>query len=109
MTYCSFLINYFDVPFVETAALFSFGLFFQVTMEQCIYHGCFYKNVNEKNKIIKTSDKCVVPMDECFWKDPCEVKHGVKTRSPGKNEPRVTLKDFNHYYDEKLVDFLINR
>ena len=48
-------------------------------------------------------------MDECFWKDPCEVKHGVKTRSPAKNEPRVTLKDFNHYYDEKIVDFLINR
>ena len=109
MTYCSFSINYFDVPFVETAALFSFGLFFQVTMEQHIYHGCFYENVDGTNKIIKTGDKCLVPTDECFWKDPCDVKQGVKTRSCAKNELRVTLKDFNRYYDEKLVDFWTNK
>ena len=81
MTYCSFLINYFDVPFVEAADLFSFGLFFQVTMEQCIYRGCFYKNADGTNKIIIIGDKCLVPTDECLWKDPCDVKHGVKTRS----------------------------
>ena len=66
MTYCAFLINFFDVPFVEAAALFSFGLFFQVTMEQRIYHGCFYKNADGTNKIIKTGDECLVSTDECF-------------------------------------------
>ena len=97
------MINYFDVPFVETAALFSFGLFFQVTIEQRIYHGYFYKNVDGTNKIIKTGDKCLAPTDECFWKDPRDIKHRVKTRSRAKNEPRITLKDFNRCYDEKLA------
>ena len=109
MTYCSFLINYFDVPFVEAAALFSFGLFFQVTMVQHIYQGCFCKNIDGTNKIIKTGGKCLAPTDECFWKDPCDIKHGVKTRLCAKNEPRVTLKDINRDYDEKLVDFWINK
>ena len=77
-------------------------------MEQHIYHGCFYKNADGKNKIIKTGDKCLVPTDECFWKDPCEVKHGVKIKSRAKNESRVTLKSFNRYYDERLVDFWVN-
>ena len=78
-------------------------------MEHCIYHGCFYKNADGTNKIIKAGEKSLVPTDECFWKDPCDVKHGVKTRSRAKNEPKVTLKDFNRYYDEKLVDFWINK
>ena len=93
---------------MEAAALFSFGLFFQMTMEQRIYHGCFYKNANGTNKIIKKKKKklkCFVPTDECFWKVFCDLKHGVKTRSRAKNEPRITLKNFNRYYDEKLVDF----
>ena len=109
MTYCSFLINCFDVPFVEAADLFSFGLFFQLAMEQCIYRGCFYKNANGTNKIIIIGDKCLVPTDECLWKDPCDVKQGVKTRSRAKNQPRVTLKDLNCYYDEELVEFWINK
>ena len=69
---------------MEAAALFSFGLFFQVTMEQRIYHGCFYKNADGTNKIIKTGDECLVPTDECFWNDLCDVKHGVKTRQGKK-------------------------
>ena len=99
----------FDVPFVETAAPFSFGLFFRVIMEQRIYHGCFYKNADGTNKIIAASNKCLAPTDKCFWKDTCDVKHGVKRRSRAKNEPRVTLRDFNCYHDEKLVDFWINK
>ena len=78
-------------------------------MEQRIYHGCFYKNADGTNKIIKTGDECLVSTDECFWNDLCDVKHGVKTRSRAKNEPKVTLKNFNRYYDEKLVEFLINK
>ena len=63
----------------------------------------------EQIKLSKQVTKCLAPTDECFWKDPCDVKHRVKTRSRAKNEPRVTLKDFNRYYDEKLVDFWINK
>ena len=109
MTYCLFVINYLYVPFVEVTAPFSFRLFLQVTMEQHIYHGCFYKNADGTNKINKAGEKCLVPTDECFWKDPCDIKHGVKTRSRAKNEPRVTLKDLNRYYNEKLVNFWINK
>ena len=78
-------------------------------MGQRIYHSCFHKNADGTNKIIKTGDKCLIPMNECFWKDPCDVKHRVKTRSHAKNEPRVTLKDFNRYYDEKSVGLWLNK
>ena len=105
MTHCLFLINYLNVTSVEAAALISFGLFLQVKMEQRIYHGCFYKNADETNKIINAGEKCSVPTDECFWKDPCDVKNMVKTRSRAKNKPVVTLKDFNCYLDKKIDDF----
>ena len=108
MTHCLFLINYLNVPFVETAALISLGLFLQVMMEQCIYHGCFFKNADGTNKIIRASEECSVPTDECFWKDPCDLKNGVKTRSRAKNEPGVTFRDFNRHLDEKIVNFWIN-
>ena len=64
MTHCLFLINYLNVPFVE-AAVISFGLFLQVTMEQ-------RKNADGTNKIINAGEKCLTPTNECFWKDPCE-------------------------------------
>ena len=68
-----------------------------------------YKNADGTSKIIKAGEKCLVPTDECFWKDSFDVKHGVKTKSLANNEPGVTLKDFNRYYDEKLVDFWMNK
>ena len=46
-----------------------------------IYHGCFLKNADGTNKIIAAGDKCLVATGKCFWKDPSDVKHGVKTRS----------------------------
>ena len=64
---------------MEAAALISFGSFLQVAMEQRIYHGCFYKNADGTNKIIRAGEECSVPTGECFWKDPCDVKNGVKT------------------------------
>ena len=104
MTHCLFLINYLNVPSVEAAAVISLGLFLQVTMEQRIYHGWFYKNTDGTNKIINAGEKCSVPTDECFWKDPCDVKNRVETRSRAKNKAVDTLKDFNCYLDEKIVD-----
>ena len=109
MAHCLFLINYLNVPFVEAAAVICFGLFLQVTMKQRIYHGSFYKNADGTNKIIKAGEKYSVPTEESFWKDPCDVKNGLKTTSREKNEPVVQLKDFNRYLNEKRVDFWINK
>ena len=63
----------------------------------------------EQIKLSGQVKKCIVPTDECFQKDLCDVKNGVKTRSRAKTEPKVTLRDFNRYYDEKIVDFWINK
>ena len=78
-----------------TAVLISFELFLQVIMEQRIYHGCFYKNVDGTDKIIKAREECSFPTEECFWKDPSYIKNGVKTRSLEKNELAITFKDFD--------------
>ena len=94
---------------MEVAVLISFGLFLHVTMEQRIYHSCFYKNADGTNKIIRAGEECSVSTEECFWEDPCDIKIGLKTRSREKNEPVVTLKDFNCYLDKKIVDFWINK
>ena len=47
-----------------------------------IYHGCMAKNADGTNKIIGPGEKCLIPTDKCFWKDPRGIKKGkVKTRS----------------------------
>ena len=94
---------------MEALVLISFGLFLQVAPEQCIYHGCFYKNADRTNKFINASEKCFAPTNDCFWKDPSDVKNGVKTRSHAKNKPKVTLRDCNRYCDKKLVNFSISK
>ena len=60
-----------------------------------IYHGCFTKHADVTKKIIAKGEKCIVPTDECFWKDPVDVTNGVKTRSHAKNEPIATYKDYD--------------
>lgn len=40
------------------------------------------KNTDGTNKIIDLCKKCLVPTDECFWKNPRDIKkYKVKTRS----------------------------
>lgn len=72
-----------------------------------MYHGCFFKNADGTNKIIKTGETCLTPTDECFFKNPCDVRNGVKTRSRTKNEPTVGLESFNQYHSEKLPKYRI--
>ena len=46
-----------------------------------IYHGCFKKNADGTNKFICPGDKRPTPTAQCFWKDPNNVRSGVRTRS----------------------------
>ena len=63
----------------------------------CIYHGCFPKNTDGMNKIIAKGDKCLVPTNKCFWKDPSDVKNRVETRSQTENKPTVDYKTIDGY------------
>ena len=62
-----------------------------------IYHSCFYKNPDGKNKIIVAGERCFVPTNKCFWKDPNDVKHGLKTKSRAHNKPTISLQAFDKY------------
>ena len=54
------------------------------------------------NKLIGSGEKCHVPTGECFWKDPMDIKKcKVKTTSYTKKEPTVSIKDYNHYMQQK--------
>ena len=46
-----------------------------------IYYGCMTKNADGTNKLIGPGEKYVTPTAQCFWKDPQDVRSGVKTRS----------------------------
>ena len=72
-----------------------------------IYHGCFYKNSDGTNKIIVAGERCFAPTDTCFWKDPNDVKHRVKTRSSANNEPTVSFQPVDKYRENKIEKTLI--
>ena len=77
-----------------------------------IYHGCFYKNADGTNKIIVTGERCFSPTDKWFWKDPNDVKHGVKTRSRANNKPTVSFQAVDKHQEvkiEKTIDFYVNK
>ena len=77
-----------------------------------IYHGCFYKNADGTNKIIVARERCFAPTDKCFWKDPNDVKHGVKTRSRANNKPTVSFQAVDKYRVDKIektIDFYVNK
>ena len=51
-----------------------------------IYHHCFYENVDGANKVIVTGEQCLTRTSKCFWEDPNDIEHRVKTRSPAQSE-----------------------
>lgn len=67
----------------------------------CIYHGCFTKNADGTNRIIAKGMKCLTPTNECFWKDPVDVKNKIKTRSQTENQLMVDYKAFDDYMTKK--------
>ena len=69
-----------------------------------IFHGCVYANADGTHKLIAEGDRCLVPTNRCFWKDPSDVAARVKTRSMTKKERAVSLKTFNNYFKEKGKD-----
>ena len=61
-----------------------------------IYHGCMTKNTDGSNRLIGPGKKCLVQTDECFWKDPRDIRSCmVKTRSCTRTEPTVSMKDYH--------------
>ena len=67
-----------------------------------IYHGCMTKNVDGTNKLIGPGEKCLVPAEKCFWKDPRDIKKcKVKTGSCSRKESTVSIKDYDNYMGQK--------
>lgn len=40
-----------------------------------IYQGCMAKKADGTNTLIGPGKKCLVPTDECLWKDPRGIKN----------------------------------
>ena len=55
-----------------------------------IYHGCFNRNKDGTNKLLKKGEKCLAPTQLPFWKCPLDVPNGVMTRLQEKK----TKKDY---------------
>ena len=66
-----------------------------------IYHGCFTKNADGTNKLIGPEEKSLTPTAQCFWKDPKDVRSGVKTRSQSANQLTVSTEDHEYYFLKK--------
>ena len=63
-----------------------------------IYHGCFNKNKNGTNKLIKKGERYLTPTHSPFWKCPWDVPNGVITRAQEKNQKKVTIDKFIKYF-----------
>ena len=68
---------------------------------ELIYHGCFTKNADGTNKLIGPGEKCLTPTAQCFWKDPKDVRSGVKTRSQSANQAIVSTEHYKYYFQKK--------
>ena len=66
-----------------------------------IYHSCFTKNADGTNKLIGPGEKCFTPTAQRFWKNPKNVRSGVKTRSQLTNQPTVSTEDYKYYFQKK--------
>ena len=66
-----------------------------------IYQDYMTKNADGTNKIIGTGEKCLVPTEKCFQKDPQDIRScGVKTRNRTKKEPAVSIKTYRNYFEQ---------
>ena len=67
----------------------------------CIYHGCFRKNVDGTNRIIGPNETCLIPSSKLCSKYIEDIPGGVKTRSQYKKQPLVNLIEFDTYFRNK--------
>ena len=48
------------------------------------------------NKLIGLGEKCLVPTNRCFWKDPRDVRDcKVKTRNCTEKDSTVSIRDYD--------------
>ena len=66
-----------------------------------IYHGCFTKNADGTNRIIGLHQKCVIPTNRPFWKDPEDIHSPIKTRNQYANQSLVSIRDYRYYFQKK--------
>ena len=69
----------------------------------CVYHGFALNHTNSTNVIIGSNEKCLIPTNKCFWKDPNDVINAVRTRSQLKNLPIAHWKTIDHYFEQKIL------
>ena len=77
-----------------------------------IYHGCFYKNADGTNKTIVAGERCLTLSVDCFWRDPNDIKHGVKRKSRASSKPAVNFRAVDEYREGKIdkkIEFYVNK
>ena len=67
-----------------------------------IYHGCDLRYSNSTNIIIGQNEKCLIPTNTCFWKDPSEIISFVRTRFQRKNEPIAHWTTIDNYFKQRI-------
>ena len=68
-----------------------------------IYRGCFTKNRDGTNRLIKKGKACITLTNKPFWKNPEDVFSGVKTRSQEKNQKKVKTRDYDKHFKQKDI------
>ena len=62
------------------------------------------KNADGTSKLIGPSEKWLFPTDNCFWKDPEDIKSSVvKKYNQTINQTAVSNKDYNHNFENERI------
>ena len=69
-----------------------------------VYHSCAYVNLDGTPKLIAKTEKCLIPTNKCFWKDTCDTRAKIKTRTMTSSEKAASLKTINNYFKSKEED-----
>ena len=66
-----------------------------------IYHGCFSKNGDGRNKVIEKGKICITKIS--FWKYHEDVPSVVKTHSQEKKQKKITNTLYDKYFKQKDI------
>ena len=69
-----------------------------------VYHGCFKRNIDGTNRLIKKGDVCSRPTNIQFWMSTQDIINSVKTRSQERNQKDVKKVEFDEYFIKKPID-----
>lgn len=76
------------------------------------YHGCATRYSDGTNEIIEKGEKCLIPTNKCFWKDPIDVLNAVITRFQLLNQSIAHWKTIHRYFEQSIKriidDSLVN-